>query len=317
MRHHEMPRKLEALLAARLVPSAHTDPSASTKDSVIHSNLRAKLPSLVSSMAAADHSPDIQLSQTRHRATLVESWHIEPGSTVLELGCGQGDMTAVLAEAVGPTGHVVAVDVAEPSYGTPVTLGESAARLTAGPLGSRIDFRFGTDVLDRSVDFPEGSFDHVVLAHCSWYFTSLGQLQDTLTRVRAWARRLWFTEWDLTPASGDQLAHLLAVLIQGQIEAAGSRGQGNVRTPFSREGLLRLLSDSGWTADSSRSVDTEGLQDGDWEIAACLDLAGAEERLAVLPEPVRQFVLSQADVLRAIAKPCGNRALAAYSVAAH
>ncbi|MCX4507966.1 hypothetical protein OOK53_36510 [Streptomyces anulatus] len=53
-------------------------------------------------MAAADHSPDIQLSQTRHRATLVESWHIEPGSSVLELGCGQGDMTAVLAEAVGP-----------------------------------------------------------------------------------------------------------------------------------------------------------------------------------------------------------------------
>ncbi|WP_254404119.1 class I SAM-dependent methyltransferase [Streptomyces anulatus] len=282
----------------------------------MHSHLRAKVPSLVSSMAAADHSPDIQLSQTRHRAALVESWHIEPGSTVLELGCGQGDMTAVLAEAVGPKGHVVAVDVAEPSYGTPVTLGESAARLTAGPLGPRIDFRFGTDVLDRSVDFPESSFDHVVLAHCSWYFTSLGQLQDTLTRARAWARRLWFTEWDLTPASGDQLAHLLAVLIQGQIEAAGSRGQGNVRTPFSREVLLRLLPESGWTADSSRLVDTEGLQDGDWEIAACLDLAGTEERLAVLPEPVRQLVLSQADVLRAIAKPRGNRALAAYSVAA-
>lgn len=311
-----MPEKSEAPLPARLIPSARTDPWRSIKDFVNHSDLRAKAPSLAAGMAAADHSPDIQLSQTRHRAALVASWRITPGSTILELGCGQGDMTAVLAEAVGPEGHVVAVDVAEPSYGAPVTLGESAARLAAGPLGPRIDFRFATDVLDPSVDYPESTFDHVVLAHCSWYFTSLGQLQGTLARVRPWARRLWFTEWDLTPASGDQLAHLLAVLIQGQIEAAGSHGQGNVRTPFSRERLLRLLPEAGWTADGSGSVDTEELLDGDWEIAACLDLAGTEERLATLPEPVRQLVLSQADVLRAIAKPRGNRALAAYSVTA-
>ncbi|MEU6548828.1 class I SAM-dependent methyltransferase [Streptomyces sp. NPDC046915] len=281
-----------------------------------HSDLRAKAPSLAAGMAAADHSPDIQLSQTHHRAALVASWRIAHGATVLELGCGQGDMTAVLAEAVGPEGRVVAVDVADPSYGAPVTLGESAARLAEGPLGPCIDFRFGTDVLDPSVDFPEGAFDHMVLAHCSWYFASLVQLRDTLARVRPWARRLWFTEWDLTPTSGDQLAHLLAVLIQGQIEAAGSHGEGNVRTPFSREGLLRLLPEAGWTADDSGSVDTEELQDGDWEIAACLDLAGTEERLAVLPEPVRQLVLSQADVLRAIAKPRGNRALGAYSITA-
>ncbi|MFG2974490.1 methyltransferase domain-containing protein [Streptomyces sp. NPDC048331] len=267
-------------------------------------------------MAAADHSPDVQLSQTRHRAALVASWHIAPGSTVLEVGCGQGDMTAVLAEAVGPEGRVVAVDVAPPSYGAPVTIGESAARLAAGPLGPRIDFRFGTDVLDPSVDFPGSTFDHVVLAHCSWYFASLGQLRDTLARVRPWARRLWFTEWDLTPASDDQVAHLLAVLVQGQIEAAGSHGQGNVRTPFSREGLLRLLPETGWTADGSEPVDTQELQDGDWEIAACLDLLGRKERLAALPEPVRQLVLSQADVIRAIAKPRDNRALAAYSVTA-
>ncbi|MFD4952620.1 class I SAM-dependent methyltransferase [Streptomyces sp. NPDC058451] len=281
-----------------------------------HSDLRAKVPSLAAGMAAAEHSPDVQLSQTHHRAALVAGWRIPPGSTVLELGCGQGDMTAVLAEAVGPAGRVVAVDVAEPSYGAPVTLGESAARLTAGPLGSRIDFRFGTDVLDPSVGFPEGAFDHVVLAHCSWYFASLGQLRDTLVRVRPWARRLWFTEWDMTPASDGQLAHLLAVLIQGQIEAAGSRGEGNVRTPFSREALLRLLPEAGWTADGSGPVDTGELQDGDWEVAACLELAGSQERLAVLPEPVRQLVLSQADVLRALAKPRGNRALAAYSVTA-
>ncbi|MEV7174188.1 methyltransferase domain-containing protein [Streptomyces sp. NPDC093224] len=280
------------------------------------SDLLAAAPSLAAGMAAAEHDPDIQLSQTRHRAALVAGWHIAPGSRVLELGCGQGDMTAVLAEAVGPAGRVVAVDVAEPSYGAPVTLGESAARLAAGPLGPRIDFRFGTDVLDPSVDFPDSTFDHVVLAHCSWYFASLGQLRNTLARVRPWARRLLFTEWDLTPVSGAQSAHLLAVLIQGQTEAAGSHGQGNVRTPFSREALLRLLPETGWTADGSEPVDTGELQDGDWEIAACLELVGSESRLAALPEPVRQLVLSQTDVLRALAEPRGNRALTAYSVTA-
>lgn len=81
------------------------------------------------------YSPDIQPPQTRHRATVVASWNIAPGATILELGCGQGDMTVVLADAVGPEGRVVAADVAAPSYGSPVTLGESAARLAAGPSG--------------------------------------------------------------------------------------------------------------------------------------------------------------------------------------
>ncbi|MFJ3144965.1 methyltransferase type 11, partial [Streptomyces halstedii] len=109
----------------------------------------------------------------------------------------------------------------------------------------------------------------------------------------------------------------LAVLIQGQTEAAGAHGQGNVRTPLSRETLLRLLPEAGWTPDGSSSVDTEELQNGDWEIAASLALAGTEQRLTTLPEPVRQLVLSQIDVLRATAKPRDNHALAAYAVTAH
>ncbi|MFF2654613.1 methyltransferase domain-containing protein [Streptomyces sp. NPDC058045] len=268
-------------------------------------------------MAAAGCGPDVQRVQTRYRASLVAGAGIEPGARILELGCGQGDMTAVLAEAVGPRGRVTAVDAAEPGYGAPVTLGESAERLAAGPLGPRIDLRLGTDVLDPQVGFCDGEFDLVVLAHCGWYFDSLGKLAETLARVRPWARRLWWTEWHLTPTSGGQLAHLMAVLIQGQIEAAGSHGSGNVRTPFSREELLRLLPETGWTVDGGGLADTAGLQDGDWEIAACLEMGASAERLAVLPEPVRRLVLSQLDVLRAVAAPADNRALAAYSVTAH
>ncbi|WP_124291139.1 methyltransferase domain-containing protein, partial [Streptomyces sp. ADI91-18] len=76
-------------------------------------DLMAKAPSIAASMAANALSPGIQLPQTRYRAALVSSWDIPAGASVLEVGCGQGDMTAVLAEAVGPQGRVVAVDIAD------------------------------------------------------------------------------------------------------------------------------------------------------------------------------------------------------------
>ncbi|WP_053689309.1 class I SAM-dependent methyltransferase [Streptomyces sp. WM6372] len=280
-------------------------------------DLMAKAPSIAAAMAAASVGPGIQLAQTRYRAALVSGWGIPAGASVLEVGCGQGDMTAVLAEAVGPQGRVVAVDIADPSYGAPLTLGQSAKHLKATPLGSRIDFRFGLDVLDEAVTFPDSGFDYAVLAHCSWYFASLDQLGETLARVRRWARNLCFTEWDLAPRSADQLPHLLAVLIQGQIEASGSRGEGNVRTPFSHEGLLRVLAAAGWDPAPGQAVDTTALQDGDWEVDACAALLDDVDRMAELPKTVRDLVLSQADVLRSLAKDRGNTPLPAYSLTAH
>ena len=66
------------------------------------------------------HDPNyfsIQHSQTLHRLVLLQHWNIPTGSKVLELGCGQGDSTTVLANAVGEQGRVVAVDPAELGYG--------------------------------------------------------------------------------------------------------------------------------------------------------------------------------------------------------
>ena len=61
---------------------------------------------------------NIQHSQTIHRLNLVKQWNISTSSKVLELGCGQGDCTTVLADAVGEQGMVVAVDPADLDYGT-------------------------------------------------------------------------------------------------------------------------------------------------------------------------------------------------------
>jgi predicted methyltransferase len=59
----------------------------------------------------------IQHSQTLHRLEILKNWNISAGSRVLELGCGQGDCTTVLAHAVGEDGKVVAVDPASLDYG--------------------------------------------------------------------------------------------------------------------------------------------------------------------------------------------------------
>jgi hypothetical protein len=210
---------------------------------------------------------------------------------------------------------VVAVDPASPDYGAPVTLGQAAASMRAAGLGSRADIRFEFDALDARNRFPDDRFDYVVLAHCSWYFAAADQLRDTLARVRPWARQLRFSEWDLRPSELSQLPHLLAVLCQGTVEAGGSRGEGNVRTPLSREALLRLLADAGWRVTEEHTVDDPAPQDGDWEIRAGLDLM-ADARLKQLPDALRDLVVSQADVLRSVAAERGNRPLSSYTVLA-
>ena len=75
-------------------------------------------PTYIASLCLHDPARfSIQYSQTLHRIALLQQWNICPGSRVLELGCGQGDCTAVLAYIVGEQGMVVAIDPATPDYG--------------------------------------------------------------------------------------------------------------------------------------------------------------------------------------------------------
>jgi SAM-dependent methyltransferase len=257
---------------------------------------------LAALMASSAYDALAQARQTRFRMALVDDWRIAPGARVLEIGCGQGDTTAVLADAVGGEGRVTAVDPADPGYGAPVTISESTRVLADGPLGDRIDVRIPFDVLDPANAFPADAFDVVVLALCTWYFSSLDEIAETVRRVRPWAPRLCLAEWELEPAALEQTGHLLAVLIRGQSEAGRTGSDANVRTPYVRARLHELLGAAGWRVAHETLVDTSELDDGRWEIESCLDEAPGE--------PVAL------DVLRRMYERGSTRSLPAYSVIA-
>lgn len=256
------------------------------------------------------------LAQRRYREALAAGWGIAAGARILEVACGQGDMTAVLAQAVGEAGQVTGVDIASPAYGAPLTLGEATALLQAGPLRDRLTFRLQTDLLDDAVTFPADAFDAVVLAHGAWYFANLGQLRATLRRVRRWAPLLHFAEWDLEPQTFAQTPHLMAVVLQGLIESYHPDSSANVRTPFSRHQLYALLAETGWDVVHEFWADTSALQDGAWEVD--LALHDALPTIADLPAPtsVRDQLRSQGDLLRALAGAPDVGTLPSYAMTA-
>lgn len=77
--------------------------------------------------------------QTKHRLNILKNFNIPPNSKTLEIGCRQGDITAVLASTL-PDAHIDAVDPAPLDYGSPETLGQAQARLSSHDIGTRIAF---------------------------------------------------------------------------------------------------------------------------------------------------------------------------------
>lgn len=255
---------------------------------------------------------DIEAVQAEHRRKIVSSWGDLRGQKVLEIGCGQGDMTAILAEAVGPRGSVLAIDQANRDYGSPLTLGQATDILKASPLGERVQFRFNCDLLEPGIGYEEGVFDSAVLALCSWYFASVDQLVATLRRIKPWTRQLLLAEWEIVPRSMDQVAHFVAVLMQGQTETFNPSSVANVRTPLSRQQMHSVLQSAGWTLSQETVIKAEEMQDADWEINACLlgEWAGST------PSQLNTLLELEGDVLRQLARPRGNHSLDIYSLVA-
>lgn len=225
---------------------------------------------IVNCMPPSSGDSNIQKVQTKHRLKLAEFWDVKEGNKVLEIGCGQGDTTAVLAFLVGDTGVVHGIDIASPEYGSPLTLGESINYLKKSQIGNRIKVDFDVDILSPKIEFPENYFDLIVLSHSSWYMKSDEELYDILKKLRRWGTTLCFAEWDTRIQSVEQYPHLLSVLIQAQYECYKTTSLSNVRTLFTPQDIKRIAETAGWTIVAEKSINSPELQDGKWEIEQVL-----------------------------------------------
>jgi SAM-dependent methyltransferase len=260
----------------------------------------------------------IQTIQTEHRLKLAEFWGIKEGSRVLEIGCGQGDTTAVLAYLVGETGFVHGIDIASPDYGAPITLGDSAEHLRKSKLGNQLKMDFEIDILSPEVDFPEGSFDYIVISHCSWYFKSFEEFTEVLRKTRKWGSQLCYAEWDPCIKSIEQYPHFLAILLQAQYECFKENSLSNVRTLFTPNDIQSIAVNTGWSVVEEESITSSELQDAKWEIDQMLtDYDFELSEIKNLPDKLKTLIKSEVNLLEESLKGVNVKPMSTYAFIAN
>lgn len=272
------------------------------------------LDEIIRCMATSDKMYDIQKIQTIHRIKLAEFWGIKDGMKILEIGCGQGDTTAVLAYFVGENGLVNGIDIAPEDYGSPITVGASAEYLKKSKLGKQIKIDFKIDILSEDIDFPEKSFDIIVLSHCSWYLKSFDELQKILKKARSWGKQLCFAEWDTRINTIEEYPHFLAALIQAQYECFKPNSLSNIRTLFTPMDIKSIAEKSGWSITEEQTISSENLQDGKWEIDMVINQYKSEiNKISNIPEKYKELIKSEVDLLNEYVKENKFKSLSTYA----
>ncbi|KAK8023797.1 SAM-dependent methyltransferase [Apiospora rasikravindrae] len=271
---------------------------------------------------ASLHDPahfHIQHSQTLHRLALLQHWNIPTGSKVLELGCGQGDCTTVLASAVGEQGSVVAVDPADLDYGESFCSSPSAtstylswritsrkARWVGGLLGSNNRLRtISPPFPPRCTPAPAKARPLTRRCSPTAYGTSgrppafcpPSAPSSSTASVSSLRSGRW---WRRTPSAQP---HVLAALTQAALECRkpSASSDSNVRTVLGPKRLTELALAAGWQLESESRVQCgEGVLDGQWEVAACLSSSFEKEvEEQVGDERERAVVLASRDACEA------------------
>jgi ubiquinone/menaquinone biosynthesis C-methylase UbiE len=124
------------------------------------------------------HDEEIERLGLQHRAwrqCALEAWQsagIGTGQTVLDVGCGPGFASLDLAEMVGPSGRVVAIDKSE----------RFLDALTAACRERRLH-----NITARMADLDDGEFPDVTAdrAWCRWVFAFVKNPRAVLERVAA------------------------------------------------------------------------------------------------------------------------------------
>jgi len=170
-------------------------------------------------------------------------------------------------------------------------------------LGERIQFQLSTDLLSSEWDHPENAFDLVVFSHSSWYMSTPEAVQEMFGRVRPWAKRLGYAEWDPTPRGLRQTPHVMAVLLQLHIQTVWQQPPpSNIHSLILPEHARALAQKAGWAiADEGTINASNELEDGkEWEIYWAQEMA---ERLVrsedgLVSGYAREVISSEAQLMK-------------------
>src|ERR1700759_1643618 len=146
----------------------------------------AKLKARSAYNAAADHFDDTPLGfWARTGAGTIQRLALVAGATVLDVGCGSGASAIPAAQAVGPSGHVVGVDLADRLL--------DRAREKSRHLGlGNIAFRHA-DM--ESLDYSDGDFDAVVSVFSVFFVPDMTKQIAELWRMVKPGGELAITTW--------------------------------------------------------------------------------------------------------------------------
>lgn len=119
-------------------------------------------------------------------ALLLAAAQAKPGEHVLDIGCGTGVTTQPYAEAVGPSGHVTAVDIAQPM------LDAARQRIDAAGLGNVTLL-----LADAQVHpFPPGAFDLLTSRLGVMFFADpVAAFSNLIRALRPGSGRLCMAVW--------------------------------------------------------------------------------------------------------------------------
>ncbi|KAH8655475.1 hypothetical protein BX600DRAFT_500668 [Xylariales sp. PMI_506] len=249
----------------------------------------------------------------QHRLNICRAWGLPAGAKLLDVGCGQGESTLVLASQVGPEGRITGVDTAPADYGGPYTTGQGQGHVLAcSPLGSRIGFvRVEPCTFLAANQTQDQKLDGAVFCHSLWYFASSSLVLDLFRSLAASeVKTLYIAEWSGSASHPDQEAHRLAAEVQMQFHrcrAAVSTPrllEQNVRGALLPDQLFKLAGTVGWQVVRRGAVlPPSDAKDGYWEACFAKSNFFRESILAEkLPKEVESDLLLRSEKVAEVTK---------------
>ncbi|WP_437316161.1 class I SAM-dependent methyltransferase [Sorangium sp. So ce385] len=254
--------------------------------------------------AAADHFDDPPLAfWARIGERTVERARLEPGYRVLDVCSGTGASAIPAARAVGPTGSVLAVDLADALL--------DRGRAKARALGlSNVDFRCA-DV--EGLDLPPEGFDAVV---CVFGIFFMPDMPAAVRRLWRWLKpggTLAITTWGKDVLEPGNTAFWGAIKAHRPDVYKTFRPWERIDTPDALRAMLAEAGVAACAVDAERSSQPLASPDDWWVIALGSGYRGTIDKLdpgtqevvkrdTLAPLRARDALTAETNALYAIAK---------------